>query len=215
MRNSTEPPRDAAHLSYGHFYGRRAEVHGRQMITGSEKSAAARATRHENLTFLQLLFRYLWPFWLFKDASRGDRNARAAAYHHNRNMRAYLPGYLLKWVVGQLARFRAHSGVRVARRRGGARPRRSGQPLCGHGRRRRHHVCGQPVRPVRDQLRLSVPGEARPLSFLRRRTPEDRLRLRRALEPDAAGEPRGRQATGSKPLPARPAYLPNVGLLNL
>jgi hypothetical protein len=58
------------------------------------------------------------------------------------------------------------------------------------------------------------------LSFLRRQTPEDRLRLRRALEPDAAGEPRGRQATGKQAdyvgrseqkhsgLPAKPAYLP-------
>ncbi|MGH8176829.1 MAG: hypothetical protein ACREV5_11265, partial [Steroidobacter sp.] len=37
----------------------------------------------------QLLFRYIWPFWLFKDASRGDRTARAAAYRHNRSMRIY------------------------------------------------------------------------------------------------------------------------------
>jgi hypothetical protein len=80
------------------------------MITGSEKSAAARATRHENLTFLQLLFRYLWPFWLFKDASRGDRSARAAAYRHNRNMREYLPGYLLKWAFGSLLAFALTAG---------------------------------------------------------------------------------------------------------
>lgn len=46
-----------------------------------------------------LLFRYLWPFWLFKNASRGDRLSRAAAYRHNRDMRVYLPGYLLKWAV--------------------------------------------------------------------------------------------------------------------
>jgi hypothetical protein len=47
----------------------------------------------------QLLFRYLWPFWMFKDANRGDRMTRAAAYRHNRGMRIYLPGYLLKWFV--------------------------------------------------------------------------------------------------------------------
>jgi hypothetical protein len=53
----------------------------------------------EDLPLSLLLFRYLWPFWLFKDASRGDRMARAAAYRHNRGMRIYLPGYLLKWVI--------------------------------------------------------------------------------------------------------------------
>ena len=47
----------------------------------------------------QLLFRYLWPFWMFKDANRGDRLTRAAAYRHNRGMHIYLPGYLLKWSV--------------------------------------------------------------------------------------------------------------------
>lgn len=46
------------------------------------------------------LFRYLWPFWLFKDASRGDCYARAAAYRHNREMRVYLPSYLVRWAVG-------------------------------------------------------------------------------------------------------------------
>jgi hypothetical protein len=47
----------------------------------------------------QLLFRYVWPFWLFKDATRGDRYARAAAYRHNRDMRIYLPGYLMRWML--------------------------------------------------------------------------------------------------------------------
>jgi len=42
-----------------------------------------------------VLFRYVWPFWLFKDAARGDRYARAAAYRHNRDMRIHLPGYLM------------------------------------------------------------------------------------------------------------------------
>lgn len=51
------------------------------------------------MPFSQVLFRYLWPFWLFKDASRGDRYARAAAYRHNRSMRMYLPGYMLKWLL--------------------------------------------------------------------------------------------------------------------
>lgn len=46
------------------------------------------------------LVRYIWPFWLFQDASRGDLYARAAAYRHNVQMRVYLPGYLIKWLVG-------------------------------------------------------------------------------------------------------------------
>lgn len=53
---------------------------------------------YDEMPFSLVLFRYLWPFWLFKDASSGDRTTRAAAYRHNRSMRAYLPGYMLKWV---------------------------------------------------------------------------------------------------------------------
>jgi hypothetical protein len=44
-----------------------------------------------------LLFLLMWPFWLFRDASRGDRLTRAAAYRHNRDMRVHLPGYLIRW----------------------------------------------------------------------------------------------------------------------
>jgi hypothetical protein len=60
---------------------------------------SARENENSDLPLSRLLFRYIWPFWLFKDASRGDRLTRAAAYQHNRAMRVYLPGYLLKWVV--------------------------------------------------------------------------------------------------------------------
>ena len=79
-------------------------------MPGSEKSAVETATLYENMPLPELLFRYVWPFWLFKDASRGDRNARAAAYRHNRNMRGYLPGYLLKWVFGSLLAFALTAG---------------------------------------------------------------------------------------------------------
>lgn len=66
--------------------------------------AAAVAAAYEDMPFFRLLFRYLWPFWLFRDATRGDRMARAAAYRHNQRMRIYLPGYLLKWTFsGSLA----------------------------------------------------------------------------------------------------------------
>lgn len=42
------------------------------------------------------------PFSLFRNASRGDRFARAAAYRHNRAMRVYLPGYLKRWSFGAM-----------------------------------------------------------------------------------------------------------------
>jgi hypothetical protein len=56
------------------------------------------ASPYEDMPLSRLLFRYLWPFWLFKNASCGDRYARSAAYRHNRSMRIYLPGYLMKWL---------------------------------------------------------------------------------------------------------------------
>jgi hypothetical protein len=46
-----------------------------------------------------VIARYLTPFWLFRDATKGDRLARAAAYRHNRHMRVYLPGYMRKWAL--------------------------------------------------------------------------------------------------------------------
>lgn len=60
---------------------------------------------YEEMPFSLVLFRYMWPFWLFKDATRGDRLARAAAYRHNRSMRMYLPGYMLRWMFGSMLAF--------------------------------------------------------------------------------------------------------------
>lgn len=73
------------------------------MITQRDGRVAAAASSYECMPLSQLLFRYWWPFWLFKDASRGNRYARAAAYRHNRDMRVYLPGYLARWMVGSSA----------------------------------------------------------------------------------------------------------------
>lgn len=50
-------------------------------------------------SFLYQIYLYLWPFWLFRDASRGNLLERAAAYRHNREKRIYLPGYAAKWAV--------------------------------------------------------------------------------------------------------------------
>ena len=68
-----------------------------QRAAPSACTSAAQSASYEDMPFSLVLFRYLWPFWLFKNASTGDRYARAAAYRHNRSMRIYLPGYLVKW----------------------------------------------------------------------------------------------------------------------
>jgi hypothetical protein len=62
-------------------------------------ASSAAASPYDDMPLAIVLFRFLWPFWLFQDANRGNRFDRAAAYQHNRDMRIYLPGYLLKWVL--------------------------------------------------------------------------------------------------------------------
>ena len=80
----------------------------RQADEMMQRSFPAASTAYGDMPFSQVLFRYLWPFWLLRDASRGDRYARAAAYRHNREMRTYLPSYLLKWMLNSaLALFAA------------------------------------------------------------------------------------------------------------
>jgi hypothetical protein len=73
--------------------------------TQETHSANARTVvcSYEEMALSQLLFKYLWPFWMFKDANNGDRFARAAAYRHNRDMRIYLPSYLRRWSVSSAA----------------------------------------------------------------------------------------------------------------
>ena len=46
---------------------------------------------HPELSLVYLLFLYLWPFSIFKDATRGNLFERAAAYRYNREKRVYLP----------------------------------------------------------------------------------------------------------------------------
>lgn len=73
------------------------------MMRRADRTEAS--SRYDDMPFSLVLFRYLWPFWLFKDATRGDRMARAAAYRHNRSMRMYLPGYMVKWVFSSALAF--------------------------------------------------------------------------------------------------------------
>lgn len=68
-------------------------------MTRRSSAAVAAVSCYDDMPLSIVLFRFLWPFWLFRDASRGDRFARAAAYRHNRDMRVYLPGYLMKWLL--------------------------------------------------------------------------------------------------------------------
>jgi hypothetical protein len=75
-----------------------------------DAAAARRASCYDEMPVAQLLFRYLWPFWLFKDATHGDWRARAAAYRHNRSMRVHLPGYLLKWMFASALAFAVTAG---------------------------------------------------------------------------------------------------------
>ena len=73
-------------------------------------AGAALASRYDDMPLSLVLFRFVWPFWLFKDASRGDRMTRAAAYRHNRSMRIYLPGYLMKWIFNCVTAFAITAG---------------------------------------------------------------------------------------------------------
>jgi hypothetical protein len=72
------------------------------------------SSRYDDVPFSLVLFRYVWPFWLFRDATRGDSYARAAAYRHNRSMRVYLPGYLMKWILNCALALAATTGLESA-----------------------------------------------------------------------------------------------------
>lgn len=44
-------------------------------------------------------FRYFWPFRYFRDVTRGSLLERQLNYRHNRAMRVFLPGFVVKWVL--------------------------------------------------------------------------------------------------------------------
>lgn len=46
---------------------------------------------------IEALLRWFSPFRLMKDASRGTREERIAAYRHNRRRRGELTGYMRRW----------------------------------------------------------------------------------------------------------------------
>lgn len=49
-------------------------------------------------SWAQILWRLVLPFWLFRDASCGTVEQRAANYRYNRAQRNVLPSYMGKWV---------------------------------------------------------------------------------------------------------------------
>jgi hypothetical protein len=47
----------------------------------------------------QLLYRYWFWGWLFRDANQGDLLRRAAAWRHNVAQRIHLPVYMRRWLA--------------------------------------------------------------------------------------------------------------------
>ena len=50
-------------------------------------------------TFAQLLYRYWFYGWLFRDVNRGSVFERAAARRHNQARSVWLPTYLRRWTA--------------------------------------------------------------------------------------------------------------------
>lgn len=53
-------------------------------------------------TFRQLLYRYWFFGWLFRDVNRASLLERAAAWRHNQHQARWLPTYLKRWAVMSL-----------------------------------------------------------------------------------------------------------------
>lgn len=51
------------------------------------------------LPFRQLLYRYWFFGWLFKDVNRADMFERSRAWLHNREQARWLPTYLRRWAL--------------------------------------------------------------------------------------------------------------------
>jgi hypothetical protein len=47
----------------------------------------------------RMWFRFFWPFPYFRDVTRGSLLERQLNYRHNRAMRVFLPGFVMKWVL--------------------------------------------------------------------------------------------------------------------
>lgn len=59
----------------------------------------AAGSQAHRISSSRLLYRYLWPFQYFRDVTRGSKMERQMNYRYNRDMRRYLPGFMLKWLL--------------------------------------------------------------------------------------------------------------------
>jgi hypothetical protein len=50
-------------------------------------------------SFFELLYRYWFYGWLFRDVNHGNRFERLVAWRHNQYCARWLPTYLLRWTV--------------------------------------------------------------------------------------------------------------------
>ena len=48
---------------------------------------------------INTILKFFWPIDVFRDASKGTRLERAAAYRHNRENRVQIPGYVKNGVI--------------------------------------------------------------------------------------------------------------------
>lgn len=62
----------------------------------------------------QLLYRYWFWGWLFRDAGQGDLLRRAAAWRHNLAQRMHLPVYMRRWLAMLAVTFAVALVVEVA-----------------------------------------------------------------------------------------------------
>ncbi|MFT3856243.1 MAG: hypothetical protein QM742_01590 [Aquabacterium sp.] len=51
------------------------------------------------MRFRQLLYRYFFFNWLFRDVNRGNQFERMAAWRHNQEQAHWLPTYMRRWLV--------------------------------------------------------------------------------------------------------------------
>lgn len=63
------------------------------------------------LPYLRLVLLYLYPFALFKDATRGPAHVKERALFYNRTMRWMLLAYLRRWCVLASLLFIAIAGI--------------------------------------------------------------------------------------------------------
>ncbi len=56
-------------------------------------------TRDANVSLRDMLYRFIWPFWLLKDVRQESPADSVAAYRHNRAQLGHLWGYAFKWLL--------------------------------------------------------------------------------------------------------------------